>query len=43
MENASFIMDNQVQTSLLMEQQDETFNKLGKVVDQTMANTSSVV
>jgi syntaxin 6 len=31
-ENTSFVMDNQAQTSLLMQQQDETLDELGDVV-----------
>ena len=31
-ENTSFIMDNQAQTSLLMQQQDETLDELGEAV-----------
>jgi hypothetical protein len=42
-ENPYFIMDNQGQTLLLIEQQDEHLDKLGKVVNRGMANTSSVV
>jgi syntaxin 6 len=33
-ENTSFIMDNQAQTSLLMEQQDETLDELGEAVNR---------
>jgi syntaxin 6 len=33
-ENTSFIMDNQAQTSLLMEQQDDTLDELGEAVNR---------
>jgi hypothetical protein len=42
-ENTSFIMDNQAQTSLLLERQDKTLDKLGEPVSRATANSSSVV
>jgi syntaxin 6 len=33
-QNTSFVLDNQAQTSLLMEQQDDTLDELGEAVDR---------